>query len=146
MKEYDTLIQIAQREDVRFVNSIWAIESQSEVEDDSMRMKANVDNEFNKKYKVHLGNYLDTDENICVLDSHWILVQIVQTTCQTVIDNYELELWVHMTSSDPHYMFFKFVEANGTMMEASIGDKIILAIVWILFSLFLDCCLGVVVI
>ena len=28
-----------------------------------------------------------------------------------------------MTSSDPHYMFLEFMEANSTMMEASIGDQ-----------------------
>ena len=55
---------------VRILNFIQATESHSEDEDDSMRMKSDVDNEFNKKYKVHLGNYVDTDENTCMLDSH----------------------------------------------------------------------------
>ena len=86
-------------------------------------MKSDVDNEFNKKYKVHLGNYVDADENTCVPDSHSILVEIVQTTCQTVTNNYEQELWVCMTCSDPYYMFFKFMEINSTMMEVSIGDE-----------------------
>ena len=38
-------------------------------------MKSDVDDDFNKKYKVHLENYVDMDENSCVLDSHSILVK-----------------------------------------------------------------------
>ena len=53
-----------------------------------MRMKLDVDNEFNKKYKVHLGNYMDADETLTCW-SHSILVETVQTTCQIVTDNYE---------------------------------------------------------
>ena len=28
-----------------------------------------------------------------------------------------------MTGNDPHYMLFKFMNANGKPMEASIGDE-----------------------
>ena len=88
---------------VRFVNCVWTTELQVEEKDNLMRMELDVNNDFNKKYKVHLEDYVDNSTN-----------DITEWLCN--IYGSHKYVWLVVA----HIIcFLKFVNANGEFMEAS---------------------------